>query len=106
MKQWLIAVLVVVLFAGVAVAGDVELNTPITSATLSLDKNGNEYIRLIITENRTTGSIKYTKSIPVMVFGDLVQEAKALKAGDTLHGVATLSEYQGRESYLLLGFAQ
>lgn len=107
MKRFLCALLAVALIAGFALAADVELNTTITDISFSLDKNGREYARIIIQEPRQSGSIKYVKSLPVMVFGEeMVAQAKALKKGDTLHCIATLGEYQNRESYTLLAFAQ
>ena len=106
MKTLLIAVLAIMLCVGVAVAEEIEINTTVDSVITKLDRNGNEYTRCIITEQREKNGISYQKTLAVMFFGEHSATAKTLKAGDSLHGIADLGSYQGRESYTWLAFAK
>lgn len=100
-----ILVIVALLFtAGLAVAEEVMLEVTIDSATEAIDKNGNPYVRFIVTENRTMKGITYPIGVPVMAFGSTVEEAQTLKAGDTLKAIASKREYQNRDSYTILTF--
>lgn len=87
-----------------ALALDKIMNDKIQSATVAIDKNGNKYIRLIVQEERKLQGTSYTIGVPVMVFGNLVEPAKALKAGDTLKAVVASREYQGNTSYTVRAF--
>ena len=83
-------------------AGDKMITAKADSVTVLNDRNGNEYVRIIITETRTLEGMEYAKGIPVMAFGDLVERAKTLKAGDEFTAVVSTREFQGRESYTLM----
>lgn len=88
-----------------ASAEDKILNTKIDSTTVALTKNGNQYVRFIVSEERELNGIKYNRSLPVMAFGSLVDAAKAMKAGDTLKAVVSYRKLSdGRESYTILSF--
>jgi len=88
-------------------AADQLLDTKIDSASVQIDKNGNEYVRFIITETRTLNGISYDRSLPVMAFGATVSDAKAYKAGDQLKAIVSYRKLtDGRESYNVLGFAK
>ena len=103
----LIAVLVILTFvltANVVLAEDMILKAKIASATESVDKNGNEYVRFIIDENRTLQGQSYTVGVPVMAFADSVTQAKTLKEGDTLNAIVKKREWQSRQSYTILSF--
>ena len=99
-------ILIIALCAAPVLAAETELRTTIDSVTVALDKNQRQYVRLIISEQRTSVSgIPYTKTLPVMVFGEaLVETAKGLKKGDALNAIAELNDYKGRESYNVLAF--
>jgi len=88
----------------VAMAADKIINTKIDSATTAIDKNGNQYCRLIINETRKLQGISYQVSVPVMVFGSQVKQAKTLKAGDTLKAVVASREYKGNTSFTVRAF--
>ena len=92
------------LFIGNAVAEDMILKTKITSATESVDKNGNSYMRFIVDEQRTLQGVQYTVGVPVMAFATTYEKAKDLKAGDTLNAIVKKREWQSRESYTILSF--
>ena len=94
---------IVIGMAIVANAADKLIDTTVDSVTIATDKNGNEYVRMIVTEDRSLNGVAYKRSLPVMAFGDTVSEAKSLKAGDQLKAVVSVREFQGRESYTILG---
>ena len=100
----LIAVSLVMAIASLSYAADKILDTTIDSATTALDKNGNEYVRLIITEPRTLNGVQYQKSLPVMAFSPNVDAAKAYSAGDSVKAVVTPRDYQGSQSYTVVSF--
>lgn len=105
LARTLIIILAVFMVAGVAMAADQILDTKIDSATVAMTKNGNEYVRFIITEQRELDGVTYNRSLPLMAFGDLVQPAKAYKAGDPIKVVANYRKLpDGRESYTILSF--
>ena len=106
MKRFTIVLLAIMLCTGVAVAEDLEVNATIDSIVTKLDVNQNEYTRCFITETREKNGIPYDKQLAVMFFGEHNATAKTLKAGDTIHGIASLGEYKGRQSYTWIAFAK
>ena len=97
----------IVLLIGLnAHAEDKILDTKIDSATTALDKNGAEYVRLIITEPRSISGVAYQKSLPVMAFGKNVDPAKSYAAGDQLNAIVNSRVYNGQESYTVLSFIE
>jgi hypothetical protein len=94
----------IVLAASFSFAADTVLDVQIESAVSKLDKNGNEYVRFIVPIQATLNGIKYTKTVPVMAFSNMAEDAKKLKAGDQLRAICSVREYQGRESYTILAF--
>lgn len=85
-----------------AFAKDVILNSPIDSITTGVTKNGNPYVRIIITEKRTLSGVEYDSGTAVMAFRGHVDAALKLKDGDTLHAIATERLWNGRKSYTIL----
>lgn len=85
-----------------AFAKDVILNGPIDSITTGVDKDGNPYVRIIITEKRTLSGVEYDAGTVVMAFRGHVDTALKLKDGDVLHAVATERFWNGRKSYTIL----
>jgi hypothetical protein len=104
MKKFLVALALVCFMAIPAFAVDKVLNTQIDSATIAIDKNGNQYVRLIINEDRKLQGVEYTVGVPVMAFGNLATQAKALKAGQMLKAVVASREYRGNTSYTIRAF--
>jgi hypothetical protein len=94
------------MFTGMAIASDKILDAKVVSATTSLDKNGSEYVRILISEDRQIQGVKYTQTVAVMAFGNMVKKAKALKGGDTLKAICSEREYRGRTSYTVLAFTK
>lgn len=101
---FMVAVMVTVLIGGLAYGEDVVLKAPVESAETMIDKNGNEYVRLIITETRELGGVEYDAGVPVMAFGDAVAQAKDIAVGDQLAVVADKSGFEGRTSYSIRAF--
>ena len=89
-----------------AFAKDVMLQAPITRADVVLDKNGQEYVRLIVTETRTLDGVKYEAEVPVMAFGSQVASAKVLKAGDKFKAICSSRVFEDRPSYTILKVLQ
>jgi cell division protein FtsL len=83
-------------------AAEVLIDTEIQQMTVEKDKNGEEYIRFIIQEDRSLNGIAYTADVVTMAFGSAVEKAKTLKEGDTLRAIASTNEYQGRLNYSIL----
>ena len=106
MRKFL-AVLAMICFVASAIpalAADKILNDKIQSATTAIDKNGNQYVRLIVAEKRKLQGTEYTVGVPVMAFGNMVTKAKALKAGDKIKAVVASRTYQGNVSYTVRAF--
>ena len=101
-----IAIATLLFIAAPAVALDVMLQAPITDVQTLLDKNGNEYVRVIVAETRTLNGIKYQTETPVMAFGSQVNSAKQLKAGSDFKGICASRVYQDRVSYTILKVLQ
>jgi hypothetical protein len=88
---------------GCANAKEVILDGPVQNVVTRLDKNGNEYTRVIVTVERELNGNKYTTGVPLMAFG-IEQSAtvKNLQKGDSIKAIARYNEYKGRESYSLI----
>jgi hypothetical protein len=102
-------VLAIVSFCWIStpLAAESVINAKIDSATVLKDKNGAEYVRLIVAESKEMGGIKYSKTVPVLAFRDQVTTAKTLRAGDMLKAVVSHSATpDGRESYRIVSFPQ
>ena len=97
-----VIIIAVVLAAGMVQAKDVLVESEIKSVTTQIDKNGNDYVRVIISEERELNGIKYTAGVPMMAFGDTVAQAQALSAGEQVKAICSAQEYQGRTSYTLV----
>jgi hypothetical protein len=82
-----------------AFAKDVMIQAQVTRADTVLDKNGKEYVRLIVTETRTLDGVKYEAEVPVMAFGSQTAAAKAFKAGDKFKGICASRVFEDRASY-------
>ena len=85
-----------------ALAEDVLLNAKIQDLSIALDKNGKQYVRIIVNEERSLKGIAYEVGVPVLGFGGHAEKAKILKKGDTLKAVCGRRESQGRVTYFIL----
>ena len=102
----LVAVITLAIFVQTVPAADMLLDTQIKTATVAIDKNGNEYVRFIIVENKNLNGIAYKADVVVMCFGSIVDQAKQLSDGDPLKAIASTNEYKGRTNYNILAFVE
>lgn len=105
MKKAMISILAIVFILStviVALALDSMVTAPIASVDTLIDKNGNEYVRVVITEDRSLNGVKYQTEALIMAFGSQVEAAKILKAGDMFNGICSSREYKGNLSYTVL----
>lgn len=93
-------------FCEAAPAADQILSAKVEASTVGKDKNGAEFVRLIINEQREVQGVKYTVGTPVMAFRDQAERAKAIKPGQTVKAVVTQREWQGRKSYTVLSIVE
>ena len=101
----LLAIVLVTWFVIPAYAGGQEVTATIESMVVTLDKNQQEYVRFILPLSKKTSSgIQYDDAFAFMAFGNLVEEAKKYKVGDTVRVIATMRVYQGSESYTIKKF--
>ena len=82
LKKMVIALVLGLFIVVPAMASDKIIDEKIQSATISIDKNGNQYVRLIVPETREIQGIEYQVGAAIMVFGKNVSAAKKLKTGD------------------------
>ena len=97
--------LMLVAFTGTVFAQDVFLEKEIKSVTIKKDKNGNEYVRFIVSDKATLNGVSYSKDASVMCFGDNVAKAKLFKKGQTLKAIVDKGSYKGRTSYTVIEIA-
>jgi len=102
----LVAAIMMAITAQVVTAADLILDTEIQSMAIANDKNGNEYVRFIIQEEKSLNGVSYTADTVVMCFGSAVAKAKTFSEGDTLKAIASQNEYRGRMNYNILAFVQ
>lgn len=102
MMQLSIILMLIAGLIGTAVAQDTMITAKIDQVITKLDKNGNEYTRLMFTDNRELNGIKYQTTAPIMCFGEINKQAKTLKAGDTVKMIVKSQQYNGSTSYVAL----
>lgn len=90
------------LVAAPAMAKDVILQGTISDIAILLDKNGNEYVRIILPETRTLSGIQYNVEVVATGFRNAVTQCEGLRKGDTLKAVADQHLFQGKIYYRIL----
>jgi len=96
------AILAIVLSIAVAYAAEEVVTGEITDVVTAVDKNGNDYTRLIVSMDRTLEGTQYTVGLPIMAFGEHAEPAAALSAGQTLKAICQTRIFQGAESYTIV----
>ena len=102
----MIVIAIALFMVAPAFSADKVLETKISDMVERTDRNGDQYVRFIVEETRTTAGVSYPAGVPVMAFGHLVEKAKTMNTGDTLKCVVQEREYQGRKSYTILAFIE
>jgi len=102
----IVALIMALMAPVIALGADSIINSKISNMVEKVDKNGNPYVRFIITEQRKLGGVKYKTGVPVMAFREHAQKAQTYKIGDNLKAVVKYREYQGRESYTIMAFIE
>jgi hypothetical protein len=97
-----LAAILAMFLPATAPAEDVLLNARIQDVAIALDKNGKQYVRIIVNEERSLKGIAYEVGVPVLGFGGHAEKARSLKKGDTLKAVCDRRESQGRVTYFIL----
>ena len=69
--------------------GDQFIDREIKAIIFKRDRNSEEYVRIIVGENVSSDGISYERDVSCLVFGDLVEKAKALTKGQRLQGIAS-----------------
>jgi hypothetical protein len=108
MKRFASIIVIIAMFAILFAVGTVNaapdriIDSKVQTATVAKDKNGAEYVRLIVEDKRSLNGLEYVASVPAMCFGTTVDQAKPIRAGQTAKLVVSESEYQGKKSYTVL----
>ena len=105
MKHIMFILIALLVFATAAQAADQMLNATVSDVVVANDRNGAEYVRLIINEPRELDGVAYVSSVAVMCFRETANFAKTLKKGDKIRAIISPNEYQGRTSYRLISWA-
>ncbi len=98
----MIACFVTVVFNTAAIAGDQLIDTKIEKILVKVDKNGADYVIIIIKENRVLNGINYKADVVVTAFGTQVEGASKLTEGDNLKAICQETSYQGSKNYKLV----
>jgi hypothetical protein len=101
-KIALLLTILIFLLPCAAFAEDVLLTAKIQNVTLARSKNGKQYVRAIINEERTLQGIAYEAGVAVFAFGNHVEKAKTLKSGQTLKAICDRRESKDGVSYIIL----
>jgi len=99
--------LILSLAVSIAIAGDVVIkDQTIIKASTRIDKNGSEYVQLIVNEDRSLAGVTYSAGVAVMAFGDNVTTAKTFKEGDKVSCIAAARDFNGNISYTVRQFME
>lgn len=88
-----------------ALAAEQALTFKPESVAISKDKNGNEFVRMVISENKTANGIPFKSSYTVNAYREHVAQAKLIKPGQEVTAVVQMKEYNGQKYGTILGFA-
>jgi len=90
-----------VVFTPMVFSADKVLDATVDSVVTSLDKNGNEYTRVIVMETKKLQGVEYEDGTAAMAFGSLSEDIKNMQPGDNLKAIVATREYQGQTSYTI-----
>ena len=86
----------------VSMAAEEVIEGTVSSVTTAIDKNGQEYTRVLTSFERELQGTTYSVILPVMGFGEQAAPAAQLEQGQTLKAIAQNRMFQGRESYTII----
>ena len=96
-------VAIILAIASLAVAApDMMMEKEIQQIVFKKDKNGNDFARIIVKDQRELNGVKYDREVAVMAFGDKAQAVRAYRKGQTIKAVVSVGEYRGNPSYTIL----
>ena len=106
MKNLMIAVVfVVVALTSISFAEDVMLSVVPTEIVSAVDKNGNDFRRIVFEEEKELNGVKYNSSSVIVAFQNL-EAVDALVIGTPAKLIVNKREYQGRDSFTLLAIVK
>lgn len=85
-----------------AFGGEKIIDLPIENKVTAMDRNGNEYTRLIVTASRSLQGVDYTVGVPAMAFGNVNDSVKDLEIGDNLKAIVSERVFNGRSSMTII----
>jgi hypothetical protein len=100
-----IIVLLIVTFVWIATPARAEqvLTFKPDTVTVLKDKNGNDYVRMLVSEKKASQGVNFTQSTTINAYRDLVPAASKIKPGQEVTAVVEKREYQGRSYFTVLG---
>lgn len=101
-----VALMVAIAFTSTAFAEEKIMTIKVEKVDVKKDKNGKEYTRIWTPVTKNLNGVKYTRSMPIMAFGETATAAKKLTKGSTVKGVVETGKYKDRETLTLLGLAE
>ena len=104
-RKWAGVAILIVLAIMITVpvmAAESLIDLEVSDKVVAMDKNGNEYVRLIVGETRKIQGVEYQIGTAAMAFGQNVEAAKSVNIGDNLKAIVNSRTYNGRESYTIL----
>lgn len=95
------------IFAGICLAaGDHIVTGTLKSVAVAQDKNGRDYVRLVIPEQKQLNGVKYEEEVLIFAFGNTIERARTLKAGDKVSMIVNTSQRNGYDNHRLIAFAK
>jgi hypothetical protein len=85
-------------------AQEVTFRATVGQVDVLHDKDGQEYIRVVVIEARILEGIECMAEIPILAFEPHVQGIKILKIGDRFEGICSFRVLGDRVSYTFLKF--
>lgn len=100
MKKFIAASILAIAFLSTpALAADKIITGSVSGLTQKADKNGKQYMRAFIKEERELSGIKYTVDVPVVAFSNLEQFRQDAADGN-IKAIVKEQSYNGGTSYL------
>jgi saccharopine dehydrogenase-like NADP-dependent oxidoreductase len=102
----IVTLIVLGLFTPFAMAADQLITAAVSNVKIAKDRNGAEYVRLMVETPKELNGVQYTTGSPAMAFGQLVAKAKTVKAGQTIKMIVSEKDFNGRTSYTVIKFLE